>query len=77
MALGLRVALKDEKDAWKVALAGPITSAILAMGFYLALPGIYAFTGFMVNLWMVVINMIPIKIADGGHVLAAIRRRSD
>jgi len=73
IALGVVAVLPDRSNAWKIALAGPLVSALLVCGFWLALPGVYAKIGFVTNLCLLVINLLPFKIADGGHILAHFR----
>lgn len=79
MALGIKVVPKSADDIWKIALAGPATNAALAGMFrllYIVHPGVYAYMGFIINLAMALINLIPIRIADGGFIVRELKRRN-
>ena len=57
---------RDKRDTWKVALAGPAASAILAIIFWIELPGPVAMFGFITNGLMLAVNLLPFSMADGG-----------
>jgi len=78
--LGAYVALRNMRfDPWvnaKVSLAGPVTGGVGAVGCLVAAESLdsdllraLAYTGFLLNL----INLAPIGILDGGHVLRSWR----
>ena len=78
--LGAYVALRNMRfDPWvnaKVSLAGPVTGGVGAVGCLVAAEShdsdqlrALAYTGFLLNL----INLAPIGILDGGHVLRSWR----
>ena len=68
---------------WKVALGGLLATALLALGFLAgtALPepvSLFFGLGFTLNAALLLTNLVPIRLFDGGQVLAGLRRaRSD
>lgn len=75
----LGVAVKIEvgerrSDVWKVALGGLVATAWLSFAFLALAPlGIWFATGFAVNAGLLLTNMVPIRMLDGGHVLKGLR----
>jgi Zn-dependent protease len=73
MAIGIVAVLPDKTNVWKIAAAGPAVSLVLTGLFWLAYPGAYATIGLVTNWCLFAINMLPISIADGGHILRSLR----
>lgn len=64
---------------WKVALGGLCATTLLMLGFLAgtALPEpapLIAGLGFSFNAMLLVVNLVPIPVFDGGHLLAGLRR---
>jgi Zn-dependent protease len=64
---------------WKVALGGLFVTALLALAFLAgtALPDpapLFFGLGFAINAMLLLTNLVPVPLFDGGHVLAGLRR---
>lgn len=65
----------NEREVWKIAAAGPITTACLAALFF-ALPGELAHSLAWLNLSILAINILPVWKLDGALVLRGLRERA-
>ncbi|HSE46265.1 MAG TPA: hypothetical protein VLA89_13135 [Gemmatimonadales bacterium] len=64
-----------ERDLWKVAIAGPATTLYIA-AVCAQLPGPTFHSLMWLNLSILAINILPLKITDGGLVIRGLRERS-
>ncbi len=67
------------EQLWKVALGGPFATALLALAFLagtaLPQPGAALFgLGFAVNAALLLTNLVPLRVLDGGQLLVGLRR---
>lgn len=73
--VGVGTVTDDLRDLWKVALAGPAASAALALVCFTLEPAHPVFwLGAWLNVFAVLVNLLPLPVADGGHILRGLRR---
>ena len=65
----------NERHLWKIALAGPLVTAYAAAVFGL-LPGEVFHSLMWMNLSILAINILPLRITDGGLVIKGLRERA-